>query len=62
MGKCVTSESLWAGIIVWLHVLVLSLFCEIQAHLAGIKPLVNSYSDCDAGSCGPSMPSYCLRS
>lgn len=58
MGKCVTSESLWVGIIVWLHVLVLSLSCEIEAHLTDVKPLVNNYRDQDTGSCGQSMSSY----
>lgn len=37
---------------------VLSLFCGTQEHLAGITLLVNSYSDHDAGSCGPSMLPY----
>lgn len=45
----------------WLHALVLSLLCEMQAHLAGIKPLVSNYSDHDAGSCGLSILSDCLR-
>lgn len=58
MGKCVTSESLWADIIVWLRMLVPSQFCEIQAHLAGIKPLVINYSDHDARSCGLSALSF----
>lgn len=58
MGKYVTSESLRVGMIVWLCVLVLSMFCEVQAHLAGIKPLVNNYNDHNAGSCGPSMLSH----
>lgn len=61
MGKCITSESLWGSIIVWLHVLVLSLSCEIQAHLTDVKPLVNNYRDHDTGSCGQSMSSYWLR-
>lgn len=42
MGKCKWENMLYlnpygAGIIVWLHVLVLSFFSEIQAHLVGFK-------------------------
>lgn len=63
MGKCKWENVLYlnlfgAGTIVSLHVLVQSLFCEIKAHLAGIKPLMNNYGGLDSASYGPPTLSY----
>lgn len=63
MGKCKWENVLYlnlfgAGTIVSLHVLVQSLFCEIKAHLAGIKPLMNNYGGPDSASYGPPTLSY----